>query len=215
MSVEVFSDDTPMSKRPPKSKQSLATVEPIEPVIRVIREQRVILDSDLAKIYGVTTKRLNEQVKRNLDRFPSDFMFRLTGTENQNVMLQSAISNESPVAANPVKNLKSQIATSRSHGGRRKLPYAFTEHGAVMAANVLNSESAVAMSVYVVRAFVKLREVLASNDELAKRLDDLERKLTGRLENHEKAIIELFAQIKRLLKPPPPQPDRKRRRIGF
>ena len=99
--------------------------------------------------------------------------------------------------------------------GAANSPFAFTEHGAVMAANVLNSESAVAMSVYVVRAFVKMREVLASSDELAKKLDALERKLTGRLDTHEKAIIELFAQIRRLLKPPPPQPDPKRRRIGF
>lgn len=94
-------------------------------------------------------------------------------------------------------------------------PYAFTEHGAVMAANVLNSKRAVAMSVYVVRAFVKLREVLAGSSELAKKQDDLERKLTGRLDTHEKAIIELFAQIRRLLKPPPPQPEKTRRRIGF
>ena len=95
------------------------------------------------------------------------------------------------------------------------LPYAFTEHGAVMAANVLNSERAVAMSVYVVRAFVKLREVLAGTEELAKKLDDLERKLTGRLDTHEKAIIELFARIRKLLQPPPPQTESKRRRIGF
>jgi len=109
-----------------------------------------------------------------------------------------------------------QNATSkRGRGGRRKLPYVFTEHGAVMAANVLNSERAVAMSVYAVRAFVKLREVLASTEDLAKKLDDLERNLTGRLDIHEKAIIELFAQIRKLLKPPPPQPEPKRKRIGF
>lgn len=140
--------------------------------------------------------RLNEQVKRNASRFPLDFMFRLTSEEWQALISQIAISK-------------------KGRGGRRKLPYAFTEHGAVMAANVLNNERAVAMSVYVVRAFVKLREVLAGNDELAKKLDDLERKLTGRLDTHEKAIIELFAQIRRLLKPPPPQPEPKRRRIGF
>ena len=204
-----------MPKRSPKTKQALETVEPIEPVIRIIRGQRVILDSDLAKIYGVTTKRLNEQVSRNRERFPADFMFRLTAGEWQDLKLQTATSNRSQTASGSEPNLKSQIATSRSHGGRRKLPYAFTEHGAVMAANVLNSERAVAMSVYVVRAFVKLREVLASSDELAKKLDALERKLTGRLDTHEKAIIELFTQIRRLLKPPPPQPEPKRRRIGF
>ncbi len=184
-----------MTKHSPTSK-SPATAEPIEPVIRVIRGQRVILDSDLAKIYGTSTMRLNEQVKRNASRFPLDFMFRLTSEEWQALISQIAISK-------------------KGRGGRRKLPYAFTEHGAVMAANVLNNERAVAMSVYVVRAFVKLREVLAGNDELAKKLDDLERKLTGRLDTHEKAIIELFAQIRRLLKPPPPQPEPKRRRIGF
>jgi len=205
-----------MTKRPPpKKKQALAIVEPIQPVISVIRGQRAILDSELAKIYGVTTKRLNEQVRRNRERFPADFMFRLTTDEWESLMLQSATSDRPQTEAGFSRNLRSQIATSRSHGGRRYTPYAFTEHGAVMAANVLNSERAVAMSVYVVRAFVKLREVLSSTDELAKRLDDLERKLTGRLETHEKAIIELFAQIRRLLKPPPPQPDPKRRRIGF
>jgi L-lactate utilization protein LutC len=204
-----------MPTRSPKTKQALTTVEPIEPVIRIIRGQRVILDSDLAKIYGVTVKRLNEQVRRNGERFPVDFMFRLTAVEWQDLKLQIATSNRSQSVTAADADLRSQIATSRSHGGRRYPPYAFTEHGAVMAANVLNSERAVAMSVYVVRAFVKLREVLASTDELAKKLDALERKLTGRLDTHEKAIIELFAQIRRLLKPPPPQPEPKRQRIGF
>ena len=156
----------------------------------------MILDSDLAAIYETSTMRLNEQVKRNKKRFPSDFMFRLTKVEWESLISQIAISK-------------------KGRGGRRKLPYAFTEHGAVMAANVLNSERAVAMSVYVVRAFVKLREVLASNDELAQKLDDVERKLTGRLDIHEKAILQLFAQIRELLRPPPPQPKPKRRRIGF
>ena len=128
----------------------------------------------------------------------------MTKHEWDPLISQTAISN------------RSQIATgSQKHRDSRFLPYAFTEHGAVMAANVLNSERAVAMSVYVVRAFVKLREVLASNDELVKKLDDLERKLTGRLDIHEKAILQLFAQIRELLRPPPPQPKPKRRRIGF
>jgi hypothetical protein len=161
----------------------------------------------LAEIYGVTTKRLNEQIKRNRERFPSDFMFRLTAAEAQAVQVsrsQSATLN------------RSQIATgSQKHRDPRYLPYAFTEHGAVMAANVLNSERAVAMSVYVVRAFVKLREVLASTDELAKKLEHLERKLTSRQNLHEKAILRLFAQMKDLLRPAPPQPEPKRRRIGF
>ena len=185
-----------MPKPSHKTKHALATTELIEPVIRVIRGQRVILDSDLAKIYGTSTTRLNEQVKRNKNRFPPDFLFELTEQEWKSLMSQFAISK-------------------KGRGGRRKLPYAFTEHGAVMVANILSSERAVAMSVYVVRAFVKLREVLASTEELAKKLDDVERKLTGRLDVHEKAIIELFARIRTLLKPPPPQPETKRRRIGF
>src|SRR5437870_1622467 len=171
-------------------------------MIRVIRGQKVILDSDLARLYGVSAKRLNEQVRRNRERFPEDFMFQLTSEEFAKLKSQTSPSN-----------LRSQIATSRSHGGRRYLPYAFTEHGAVMAANVLNSERAVAMSVYVVRAFVKLRKVLAESKELATKLEDLERQLTGRLDLHEKAILKLFAQIKDLLDPPPPQPNK--RRIGF
>jgi hypothetical protein len=182
---------------PKRIKQSEALAE-IEPVIRIIRGARVIVDGDLAKIYGVTTRRLNEQVKRNLARFPEDFMFRLTSDEAENL-----------------QRSRSQIATLKRGQNIKYLPYAFTEHGAVMAANVLNSERAVAMSVYVVRAFVKLREVLASTDELAKKLDQLERKLTGRLDVHEKAIIELFARIRSLLKPPPPQPEVKPRKIGF
>ena len=185
-----------MPRRSTKKKEALAKVDLIGPVIREIRGQRMILDSDLAKIYGVTTARLNQQVNRNLKKFPSDFMFRLNREEFNRLMLQFATSK-------------------KGRGGPRKLPYAFSEHGAVMAANVLNSERAVAMSVYVVRAFVKLREVLASNDELAQKLDDLERKLTGRLDIHEKAILQLFAQIRELLRPPPPQPRPKRRRIGF
>jgi hypothetical protein len=196
-----------MPKHSPTKKQNLTKVEPIEPVIRVVRGQRVVLDADLAEIYGVTTKRLNEQIKRNRERFPSDFMFRLTAAEAQAVQV-----SRSPSATWN----RSQIATgSQKHRDPRYLPYAFTEHGAVMAANVLNSERAVAMSVYVVRAFVKLREVLASTDELAKKLEHLERKLTSRQNLHEKAILLLFAQMKDLLRPAPPQPEPKRRRIGF
>jgi hypothetical protein len=213
-----------MPKPASKKKQSLATIEPIEPVIRMIRGQRVILDSDLAKIYGVPTKRLNEQVKRNRERFPEDFMFQLTAHEVKRLRSQTGISNRSQFATGSEEDLRAQIATSdrsqivtgsQKHRDPRSLPYAFTEHGAVMAANVLNSERAVAMSVYVVRAFVKLREVLASTEELAKKLDELERKLTGRLDTHEKAIVQLFQQIRKLLRPPPPQPEVKRRRIGF
>ncbi len=140
-------------KRSSLQTQSSIAPKPVEPTIRIIRDQKVILDADLARIYGVTTARLNQQVNRNMAKFPADFMFRLSKEEFDRLMLQ--------------------IATSKKgRGGRRKLPYAFTEHGAVMAANVLNSERAIAMSVYVVRAFIRLREVFATSSELAKKLEE-------------------------------------------
>jgi len=165
--------------------------------IFLIRGQKVILDADLAQIYGVTTTRLNEQVKRNLKKFPKDFLFRISPSE--------------------LGRLMSQIATSKKgRGGRRKLPWAFTEHGAIMAATVLNSERAVAISVYVVRAFVKFRKLLAGNRDLAKKFAELERRLTERLDIHEKAILKLFAEIQEILNPPPPvEVEKHKRRIGF
>jgi phage regulator Rha-like protein len=178
-----------------RKKLTHLAAEPLESLILLIRGQKVILDSDLARIYGVTTARLNQQVKRNQERFPDDFVFQLTKTEYENLMLQ--------------------IATSRSgYGGRRKLPYAFTEHGAIMAANVLNSAQAVQMSVFVVRAFVKMREVLAHNKVLADKLAELERKLTNRLDVHEKAIIHILHELRQLMNPTPtPEPPPKQ--IGF
>jgi hypothetical protein len=154
--------------------------------IHVIRGQRVILDEDLAELYGVETRRLNEQIKRNLDRFPSDFMFQLTSRE--------------------WANLKSQFATS-SWGGRRTTPYAFTEHGAVMAASVLNSPEAVEASVFVVRAFVAMRDTLASTQALARKLLELERKVGG----HDETITALVSAIRQLMETPTP----KKRKIGF
>ena len=156
--------------------------------ITVLRGQRVILDADLAAIYGVTTGRLNEAVKRNAERFPEDFMFRLTVAEHAALI--------------------SQIATSKpSRGGRRKLPWAFTEHGAIQAANVLNSPRAIAMGVYVVRAFVRLRELLASNAVLARKLEELERKYR----HHDAAIVAILTAIRELTHPT----TAKRRGIGF
>jgi phage regulator Rha-like protein len=179
-----------------KTKVSIVPQQPIENLIRTIRGQRVILDTDLAQIYDVLTWRLNEQVKRNQDRFPADFMFQLTTEEN--------------------KVLTSQFARSKKgRGGRRTLPYAFTEHGAIMAANVLNSSRAVQMSVFVVRAFVKMREVLVQNRHLAEKLAELERRLTGRLDVHEQAIVHILDEIKKLMEPPPLPPEPKRREIGF
>ncbi len=160
----------------------------VEALIQVIRGQRVILDSSLASLYGVTTARLNEQVRRNADRFPPDFMFRLTQQE--------------------FTALISQNATSKTgRGGRRKLPMVFTEHGAIMAANVLNSGRAIQMSVYVVRAFVRLRQVMATNARMAEKLAELERRVSG----HDEAIRSLVRTIRALMAPPgaPRQP------IGF
>jgi len=151
---------------------------PVESRILFIRSRKVLLDSDLADLYQVTVKRLNQQVKRNAERFPEDFMFRLTSAENI--------------------VLRSQIATSNGgRGGRRYLPFVFTEHGAIMAAAVLNSPRAVEMSIFVVRAFVRLNEMLASNRELAAKVMELDR----RPKTHDAAINQIVAAIKRLMKP--------------
>src|SRR6184192_4363914 len=160
----------------------------LESAIHFIRGQRVMLDSDLAAIYGTSTMRLNEQFKRNRTRFPDDFAFVLTREEFTNLISQNAI--------------------SKSHGGRRTPPIAFAEHGAIMLASVLNSEIAVQASVRVVRAFVKLREMVAANAQLAVKLEELER----RLDSHDEAIVDLFAALKRLVEPLAPP---KRREIGF
>lgn len=178
-----------------KKKSSSIPIERIERTILIIRKQRIILDADLARIYGVTTARLNQQVKRNIDRFPDDFMFLLSKKEYRFLMLQFATSK-------------------KSRGGRRNLPFVFTEHGAIMAANVLNSPRAVHMSVYVVRAFIKIREALVHNKLLTLKFAELEKKLTGRLDVHEKAIIHILDEIKRLMEPRE-LPVPKRQPIGF
>ena len=175
--------------------KALAPLEDITRSILILRGHRIILDADLAALYGVPTKRLNEQVRRNAARFPKDFTFQLTADE---------------AAA-----LRSQFATSKTipigRGGRRYLPYAFTEHGAIQAANVLNSPRAVEMGIYVVRAFVQLRELLSSNKELAKRLDQLEARIEKKLATHDEAIAAMLSAIRQLMHPPVP----KRRPIGF
>ncbi len=170
------------------NRDALVSLERVESLILSIRDRRVILDSDLARLYGVTTARLNEQVKRNPDRFPPDFMFSLSWQE--------------------FTALISQNATSKGRGGRRKLPNVFTEHGAIMAANVLSSSRAIEVSVYVVRAFVRLREMTVANAEVAAKLGELERKVAG----HDKAIRSLVTAIRRLMESPPPTPSRA---IGF
>lgn len=176
---------------------SIRKIDNVESAIYLIRGQRVMLDSDLAAIYGTSTMRLNEQLRRNRKRFPLDFAFQLTREEFTNLISQFAISS-----------LRSQSATSKSHGGRRKLPWVFTEHGAIMLASVLNSDIAVQASVRVVRAFVRLREMVAANVQLAAKLEELER----RLDSHDEAIVDLFATLKRLLEPAEPK---KKREIGF
>ena len=203
----------------PKAKARSAdnlALQKIAPLIQEIRGERVILDSDLARIYGMTTKRLNEQVKRNADRFPEDFAFKLTNKEWVGLRSQFVTSNPFDLAnrsqsatleSSGAPNLRSQIATSSPHGGRRYQPYAFTEHGAIMAANVLNSKPAVQMSVFVVRAFVKLRETLVTHKELADKLTDLERRVGTR----DKAIVSIIAAIRQLTNPATVP----RRTIGF
>lgn len=181
-----------------KTNKSIVTdVADISSLIRTIRGQKVILDSDLARVFGVPTFRFNEAVKRNRQRFPGDFLFQLTREEHSILI--------------------SQIAISSLHGGRRKLPYAFTENGAIMAANVLNSPEAVRMSVFVVRAFVKMRELLGGTKELARQLVSLEKKLTARLDEHEMAIVDVLRRVMDILDPPPPPTESEppKRRIGF
>ena len=183
----------------------------IVPVIRTIRRKNVILDADLARIYGVPTKRLNEQVKRNFNRFPPDFLFQLTDDECESL---SPMRSQFATAFEVPKTIRSQNATAYKRN-IRFLPYAFTENGAIMAANVLNSPEAVRMSVFVVRAFVQMRDLLGGTKELAKQLAALEKKLTARLDGHEVAIIEVLRRMMDVLAPPPPPPEPPRREIGF
>jgi hypothetical protein len=175
---------------PPKDSGYLIPVEHLDRAIVEIRGKRVILSHDLAEAYGVTTKRLNEQVKRNIRRFPADFAFELTDEEWTALRSQFATSNVRP-----------------GRGGRRYVPYAFTEHGAVMAASVLNTDRAVEVSVFVVRAFVRMSRMLASHRQLALKLAEIESRVTV----HDKNIQSLLAAIRSLITPPAPP----RRKIGF
>jgi len=154
--------------------------------IYIIRGKKVMLDEDLAELYQVETKRLNEQVRRNIDRFPDDFMFRLAKKE--------------------FENLKSQIATS-SWGGRRKLPLAFTEQGVSMLSGVLNSETAIRVHIQIIRVFGRMRELLLTHKDILLQLEKIEKKLAG----HDEDITLIFGYLKHLLNPPQPP----RRKIGF
>jgi len=164
-------------------------IEVIQQKIFLIRGHKVMLDTDVADLYGVTVKRLNEQVKRNVNRFPQDFMFQLSEEENQ--------------------SLRSHFATIKIGRGhhRKYLPYVFTEHGTIMLANVLNSPTSVQASIQVVRAFVKLRQLLSTHKELTHKLIELERKI----EDHDEEIHTIFETIRQLMA----SPEKKRPKIGF
>jgi phage regulator Rha-like protein len=208
-----------MARKKAAASEAVA-VERVEPLIHEIRGEKVILDSDLARLYGVTTKRLNEQVKRNQERFPDDFIFQLTVKESDALRSQFATSSEpnrSQDAASSKSRsvLRSQNATSTSHGGRRYRPYVFTEHGAIMAANVLNSPRAVQMSVFVVRAFLKMRALLGDKHELAKQLAALEKELKQRLDIHEAAIVTILQRVMDIIDPPAEPPTPEKPKIGF
>jgi len=196
----------------PKKSKSPIPVENIDEMIRTIRGARVMLDRDLAKIYGVPTKAFNQAVKRNRVRFPKDFMFQLT-REEAKALQASRSQNVTSIQRKDL--LRSQFVTSNQRGGPRYLPYAFTEYGALMAANVLNSPRAVQMSIFVVRAFAKMREMLLGTRELAKKLAALEKKLTSRLDVHETAIVEVLQDLMQILNPPPTPPEPARRSISF
>jgi hypothetical protein len=186
----------------PAPAQNAISPENIDSQIVLLRGQKVLLDETLAELYAVSTKRLNEQVRRNRRRFPPDFVFRLTDQE--------------------FRNLRSQFATSSlsttDWGGRRYSPYAFTEHGALMAANVLNSRRAIEVAVFVVRAFVRLREALATHKDLARKLEDLERKTEALALKHDVLAEDTHAQFKEVieaLRRLMSTPAQNRRPIGF
>jgi hypothetical protein len=169
--------------------KSTTAVHQITRSILILRGHRVLLDAELAALYGVTTKALNQAVKRNAARFPKDFIFRASAEETESL------------------NRSHSVTGSQKHRDPRFPPYAFTEHGAIMAASILSSSRAVEMSVYVVRAFVQLRDLLTSNTALARKLSELE----GKLKHHDKAITAILSAIRELMNAPAPN----RRGIGF
>ncbi|MCA1556719.1 MAG: ORF6N domain-containing protein [Acidobacteria bacterium] len=176
----------PTRKSSPTASQLVVTDEVIERRIYLIRDQKVMLDSDLAKLYGVPTKVFNQAVKRNLTRFPPDFMFQLTTEE--------------------AESLRSQFVTSKpGRGGRRHVPYVFTEQGVAMLSSVLNSERAIEVNIAIMRAFVKLRELVATHKDLARKLEEIEAK-------YDAQFRVVFEAIRELMQPPSTPP---RRKIGF
>lgn len=192
-----------------KRKTSVPLVS-IEAAIRSLRGERVILDADLGKIYGVETRTLNQAVNRNRHKFPPDFFFQLTSNE------VIALNRSQIVTASPgeKKAMRSQIVIASKRNVRHP-PYAFTEHGAIMAANILNSPQAVQMSVFVVRAFIKMRGAFTDTRELTRKLASLETELKSRLDKHESAIVEVLQRVMALLDPPPAPPEPPKPEMGF
>lgn len=178
------------------------------PPIHTIRRQRVVLDSDLARLYGMPTFRLNEAIKRNVDRFPGDFRFQLTREEYLNLISQNAISSSERSDEKTGPRNLSQSAMGSQHGGLRKLPWAFTEHGALMAATVLKSPRAVQMSLFIVRAFVQMRKALLTDSIIFKRLAKIDKKLV----THDVILRDVYVKLRPLLAPPPEPP---RKELGF
>ena len=170
-----------------KVNSVIISEELIASKIYLLRKYRVMLDSDLAELYGVDTKRLNEQVKRNIERFPEDFMFQLSSQE--------------------LESLKSHFATSNSRGGRRGLPYAFTEHGVLMLSSVLNSDQAIAVNIHIIRVFAKMRELLSTHRDVLLKLEKMEKEINI----HDQDIQMIFKYLKELLNPK----SGPMRKIGF
>ncbi len=181
-----------MAAREQKTSLELIAAPAIEKRIFVVRERQVMLDEDLADLYGVETKRLIEQVKRNLERFPDDFMFQLRKDE--------------------AATLRSQIATSNAgRGGRRYAPYVFTEQGVAMLSSVLRSKTAIAVNIEIMRAFVELRRIAGSYAALQERLEGLEREMTARLDQHDEQMEQVFKALHQLISPP----EKPKRKVGF
>ena len=183
--------------------------EALEPLILTVRRQRVIIDFDLADLYGVATKALNQAVKRNLERFPEDFAFRLSASESADGLRSHLRATSQTVdSKRDIRNRSQFVTGSQKHRDRRLRPLAFTEHGALMAANILRSQRAVQMSIYLIRAFVRLRERVAANASILKRLAEID----GTLLQQDAALRDIYRKLLPLLQPPPDPP---RRRIGF
>jgi len=205
----------PAKKKSPATSAGLLIPEKIAPLVHALRHEKVILDSDLAELYEVTTKVLNRAVQRNIDRFPPDFMFQLTEDEWETLRCQIGIAknaepslkSQSVTSKNAESNLRFQIGTSSSHGGRRYLPYVFTEQGVAMLSSVLRSPRAVEVNIAIMRTFVQLRRLMDSNAMLAEKIEALEAKYA----EHDQHFEVVFEAIKQLIA----TDDSPKREIGF